>query len=191
MPTGIDIRDHACQSLNASTVRRTDTTAPTFPGSVIRAKLAQKGTSGITGIWEAETGLDFNETFPPSGTQQGASLPKALTTPNAFNALNRARFGARKTAVGFLAAHGAERLAPRKSKILKPKTPAVKQPENVEHAEEAPAYPLTAFNTAEPLASVDVTAIVGKCQGCRLGGVDCIGGRPCNRCVSRFQECEE
>ncbi|KAK4891095.1 hypothetical protein LTR27_010302 [Elasticomyces elasticus] len=72
LSSGIDIRDSDGNSCTYTRFKRS-TTNPTFPGDVIRSKLEEKGTEDIVELWELETGLVFDDTFPEGSAMSGSA----------------------------------------------------------------------------------------------------------------------
>ncbi|GAB1737900.1 hypothetical protein NU219Hw_g2372t1 [Hortaea werneckii] len=70
--TGVDIRMHDGTSCTYTRFRRS-TTNPTFPGDVLRSKLTESGTAELKNLWELETKLDFDQTFPTGMAITGSS----------------------------------------------------------------------------------------------------------------------
>ncbi|KAI7161419.1 hypothetical protein KC349_g2859 [Hortaea werneckii] len=72
LPTGVDIRMHDGTSCTYTRFKR-NTTNPTFPGDVLRSKLTESGTAELKNLWELETSLDFDQTFPTDMAITGSS----------------------------------------------------------------------------------------------------------------------
>jgi len=64
LPTGIDIRDHAGTSSTCRITAKWSMTNPTFSGEGMKAKMKQKGVKDMIMVWEHETGMIFDQTFP-------------------------------------------------------------------------------------------------------------------------------
>ncbi|KAI6868044.1 hypothetical protein KC338_g4180 [Hortaea werneckii] len=68
----IDIRMHDGTSCTYTRFKRS-TTNPTFPGDVLRSKLTESRTAELESLWELETKLNFDQTFPPDMAITGSS----------------------------------------------------------------------------------------------------------------------
>lgn len=55
---------------------------PTVPGHLLRTKLNQADSQYLIELWENETGLDYEATFPEGGQPLAGSKPRSPQKPN-------------------------------------------------------------------------------------------------------------